>query len=156
MVTLTVQGTTYEEIRASLAGMFAVRNGATPDTAADPVIERNEKPVESAEKKSAGRPKKTTEPAPGPTSGGAAAAAPVASPPASVPAAPAAPADIPLTLEGVKGVLQQVAAKAKTADEGMLLVGGIVQKIAGCQRIREIPLDKYGAVIAEAQRVLAA
>ena len=144
MISIHVEGKNMQEIREHLAGLL----GADGITVSAAVVSQYP-PQEAADKPK--RTAKAAEPAPvvQQTAPQPIAPAPAqAAPPAAAIAAAQAPAP---TLEAVKAAIQKVLAQRPnepTAVEGMARARAIVKQIAGVERVKEIPVDKYAAVIA--------
>ena len=144
MISIHVEGKNMQEIREHLAGLL----GADGITVSAAVVSQYP-PQEAADKPK--RTAKAAEPAPvvQQTAPQPIAPAPAqAAPPAAAIAAAQAPAP---TLEVVKAAIQKVLAQRPnepTAVEGMARARAIVKEIAGVERVKEIPVDKYAAVIA--------
>ena len=161
MISIHVEGKNMQEIREHLAGLL----GADGITVSAAVVSQYP-PQEAADKPK--RTAKAAEPAPvvQQTAPQPIAPAPAqAAPPAAAIAAAQAPAptleavkaaiaaaQAPApTLEAVKAAIQKVLAQRPnepTAVEGMARARAIVKQIAGVERVKEIPVDKYAAVIA--------
>lgn len=174
MITMTVQGADYAEIRTKLAAMFEphVRidlGRSLPEKAitATDIVNAGpaDRPLTVAEtieiepKKKAGRPRKSETEAALPTVAPiapeasapvVASSAPAAAPPVSAPAAVEAP-----TYEGLKAVLQKYVAQHKTTEAGMDAVSKLLGTF-GAQRVKDVPAEKWGEVIAATQALLTA
>jgi len=126
MITISVQASSLDELRTKLAGLL---NGA-------PVATAETEPQE--EKKKAGRPKKET--------------TVVASKTDEPPPAPVVPED---KYSHMKSLLQKVAQMEKDTDKGFERALKVIHDVdTGIDRIRDIPADKYDAVIAAAEKEL--
>ena len=139
MISIHVEGKNMQEIREHLAGLLGA-DGVTVSAAVPPqdLTAKSKRVTKDAEPAPA--------PVPVPTPN---VTAPVqTAPPAAAIAAAQAPAP---TLEAVKAAIQKVLAQRPnepTAVEGMARARAIVKQIAGVERVKEIPVDKYAAVIA--------
>ena len=139
MISIHVEGKNMQEIREHLAGLL----GADGITVSAAVVSQYPPQEAAKPKRTAKEAEPVPTPAPSPTPALAQAAPPVS-------AIAAAQAPTP-TLDAVKAALQKVMAQLPnepTAVEGMARGRAIVKQVAGVERVKEIPADKYAAVIA--------
>jgi len=137
MITVTLEGSTWDEIAMQAEGMFTRNGGAVVAEAAAPRGKGGRPPKE-----------KPTETAPAVEQS---PAVPETSKPDLFAAAPAPAPALMATLEEASAALKAI---VNTAGMGMPKASAIMEKVTGKKLFREVTPDQYGALVAACKEAM--